>query len=248
MKKQRSVLFFWNVILLAVGLFALSSYALNYDASTFRDEIILFIIPLVILGYVYGKRIIGKPVHQIRDNLSDHDADHYSKTIDIKRPRELREISEAINLMKKNVINASRFIKSIENGELDVSYSENGSADQESNDNAGKSQGPLEGALLSMRAKMREIAKEDKERNWVTEGLAKFIDLLRADNDDLKGLSDKIISNLVKYTGVNQGGLFIANRGQEEDDKEDGVLELVACYAYDRKKFLARKVKISTLR
>lgn len=245
MKKQRSVLFYWNLVLLAVGSFAVSSYVLNYDTSTLNDELILVIIPLVIMGYFFARSSVRKPIDQIRENLFHHEGDHFSQTIDIKKPWEFREISEAINLMKKNVLNASRFIKSIENGELDVNYSENGIADHENTEeNVSRSQDPLEGALLSMRAKMREIAKEDKERNWITEGLAKFIDLLRADNDDLKGLSDKIISNLVKYTEVNQGGLFIVSNDEDSASKEEGYLELVACYAYNRKKFLDRKVKI----
>ncbi len=82
-------------------------------------------------------------------------------------------------------------------------------------------------------------AKNDKQRNWSAEGMAKFSDILRAEVD-LKQLSDTIISNLIKYLKANQGGIFVLN----ESDKDDIHLELLACYAYDRKKYLHRKIGI----
>ncbi|MEM1406721.1 MAG: GAF domain-containing protein, partial [Bacteroidota bacterium] len=56
----------------------------------------------------------------------------------------------------------------------------------------------------------------------------------------LKGLSEKIISGVVTYTKSLQGALFLLN----EDNADDRFLELVSAYAYDRKKFLERRVDI----
>ena len=81
--------------------------------------------------------------------------------------------------------------------------------------------------------------KESEKRQWAANGLAKFADLLRLDQMDSQKMFDSIVSNLVKYVGANQAGLFLI-----DGEKEDRVLNLVAMYAYDRKKFRTKTVAV----
>ena len=99
-------------------------------------------------------------------------------------------------------------------------------------------QSNLSTTLISMRDKLRDNADEDRRRNWTTTGLAQIGEILRAPTATTEELLDNIIKFVVKYTKSNQGGLFILN----EDTENDHYLELVACYAFERKKYLAKRV------
>ena len=63
-----------------------------------------------------------------------------------------------------------------------------------------------------MRDNLKKSAEDDYKRSWTAEGLAKFANILRnSNNGDSTALYDETISNLIKYLGANQGGLFILN-------------------------------------
>lgn len=87
--------------------------------------------------------------------------------------------------------------------------------------------------------KIEEAQEEEKKRQWASEGLAQSIKLMR-DHEEMQQLYDDLISFTVKYVEANQGGLFVLN----EDNKEDLYLELVSTYAYDRKKFIEKRINI----
>ncbi|OFX75672.1 MAG: hypothetical protein A2X12_09595 [Bacteroidetes bacterium GWE2_29_8] len=104
----------------------------------------------------------------------------------------------------------------------------------------------LNDALLSLRDNIarnkdeeEKRRKEDNQRNWTTEGLAKFGEILRLNNDNVDLLSYDIIYNLVKYMKANQGGFFMIN----DDHTDDKYIELIACFAYEKKKYLTKRIE-----
>ena len=97
---------------------------------------------------------------------------------------------------------------------------------------------PIGKALQNIRNEMRQLKEEDEKQAWITNGLAKFSSILR-DKVEVKQYAQNIISYLVKYLNANQGGLYI-----ESSSEEDGrCLELVACYAYGKRKFVEKKIQ-----
>lgn len=78
---------------------------------------------------------------------------------------------------------------------------------------------------------------EDLKRNWISEGLANFSEILRNHSGDMEKMSFMIISSLVKYLNANQGGFFLT-----EEENGQATLSMKACYAYDRKKFADRRI------
>jgi len=84
--------------------------------------------------------------------------------------------------------------------------------------------------------------REDFQRNWVSEGLAMFGEILRQPGENMQEYSYLLISNLVKYLKANQGGFFSI-----ETNKETGkYFQMQACYAYDRRKFADKQIEWGT--
>ena len=140
------------------------------------------------------------------------------------------------NLLKNNadqesdIKTAAKFVKEIEQGNLDVLYEGEGTSGR-------VVENTLATSLISMRDQMKRIAQKENERKWITEGLAMFVDILRS-NDNLSELADTIIRNLVKYLEANQGVLFLLR----DEDPEDVHLRLASCYAYNKKKYIDQRI------
>lgn len=100
--------------------------------------------------------------------------------------------------------------------------------------------GTMGNTLITMRDKLKVNAEEDRKRNWTTSGLAQIGELLRTSFATTQDLFDSIIKFVVKYTKSNQGGLFLLN----EENAGQKHLELVGCYAYERKKFLNKTIDV----
>lgn len=124
----------------------------------------------------------------------------------------------------------TQFIEAVSAGNYDLELNKSSEEDN------------LTNTLVTMRDKLRTNAEDDRKRNWTTTGLAQIGEILRTSTTTSNELYDNIIRFVVKYTKSNQGGLFIIN----EDDEKEKFLELVACYAFERKKFLTKKVEIGS--
>ncbi|MCX2746043.1 GAF domain-containing protein [Mangrovivirga sp. M17] len=93
-------------------------------------------------------------------------------------------------------------------------------------------------ALQNMRNNISESSKRERQEKFITEGIAKVSDIVRSKINNLEELSDLIVSFMVNYMDANQAALFILDSETEED------LEMTGCYAYDRKKFIDKRIKV----
>ncbi|MFN3316024.1 MAG: GAF domain-containing protein, partial [Raineya sp.] len=99
--------------------------------------------------------------------------------------------------------------------------------------------GELGTSLLEMKNSLKAVYEQEQLRAWATAGLAKFSDILRRNNDNIELLCNEIISETVKYLGINQGGIFVLNKNAKEP-----VLELKGMYAFDKKKSMQKTIKL----
>jgi PAS domain S-box-containing protein len=86
-------------------------------------------------------------------------------------------------------------------------------------------------ALLSMKKELQKIEEQKAQRNWITEGIAHFSDLLRTEYSTVEEFGFVAVQALVKYLKANQACLWVRSEREQET-----LLRMVACYAYSRKK------------
>lgn len=94
-------------------------------------------------------------------------------------------------------------------------------------------------ALLDMKSTLHAYREDEARRHWSTQGLAYFADLLRGHSDDIQVFGEQLMCHLVRYLEVNQGGLFVKTEAEEKT-----WLELVACYAYEKKKHSEKRLAL----
>ncbi len=194
----------------------------------------LFVLILVvwILAYSITNPLVRTT--KILRELAQGKIDQNSK-INVKTGDEIEDIGNSVNTLIDGLSKTVTFANEIGKGNLSTKYNK-------------LSDGDLLGeSLLNMR-KSLEVAKEqedkrkadDEKMNWATQGVAKFAEILRQNNDDMNEFSYQIISNIIKYVGANIGGLFLIN----DDNKKEIYFELASSFAYDRRKYLQKKVEL----
>ncbi|MEL7001273.1 MAG: PAS domain-containing protein [Bacteroidota bacterium] len=203
--------------------------ALNQGKKRLLDITLLIILVVnlgvIVLAYILAKKHILKPIKQISDASVTIADGRLKERLEKHSDPDIDRLVNSINQLSNNLNQSAVFAEHIGNGEFDFEID-----DVESN--------LLFNQLSLMRDKLAQVAEEDSKRNWSTEGLAQFGEVLRTYQNDIDELSDRVISNMVKYLGVNQGGIFIVN----EKNPDDPHLELKACYAWERKKHLNNKI------
>ncbi len=155
--------------------------------------------------------------------------------LEITSNDEIDQMGMSLNTLIDSLNNTANFANEIGKGNLKIKFEANSEKDA-----LGNALLNMQQSLIQLREEEDKRKIEDEKRNWATQGLAKFGDILRLNNNDINELTYDIIKNLVNYLHANQGGIFIIN----DDNKQDSFLELSACFAYDRRKFLQKKVQI----
>jgi len=201
-----------------------SSNMLTY---LYVSNIVLFLV-IGIYASFFSSSAITRPIAGLSDLITMLSKGKFVSVTLKKGSDEIGRMAEAIENMLLGLKAKAEFADNIGKGNYDSNFQLLSDEDA------------MGGALIQMRDNLKRAADEDRKRSWSTEGLARFADILRSRTNDLTELSDNIISNLVKYMGANQGALFLVN----DENQQDVFIELVACYAYDRKKVLNKRIQI----
>jgi hypothetical protein len=202
-----------------------------YMQLTYMVFFSLFTIIAVSIFFTnFSKNKVSKPIIQLRDIIAKlgQGEEVADANLELNRKDEIGQISNALSKLNTGLISKSAFAKAIGEAQYDFQFELLGE-----NDVMGKS-------LIHMKDNLLRNHIEDKNRNWVNVGLANIGEILRKTFASQHDFYNEIIQFIVKYLHANQGGVFILNDSQENEK----FLELTACYAYERKKFLEKRIEI----
>ena len=195
----------------------------------------LIAIALSIVLSLFTANMIVKPLEKLMkyaERLSEGELPEFTEQI---YNDEIGETASSISQLTIGLQKTSEFAHAIGQGDFSSNYQPLSDKDV------------LGNSLLNMRKSLQQAQeeqskrqREDIQRNWTTEGLALFAEILRHHTENINELSDDIIVNLVKYMKANQGGIFI----YKDDEPDHAYLELLSAYAYNRKKYFDKRINV----
>ena len=192
-----------------------------------------FLVTFLLLRLLFD---ITKPINLLVHRISILSKGVISeKQVEITGNKEIVSMVNALNNLIMGLRKSADFANDISNEKYDTDFKPLSDKDQ-----LGKS-------LLEMRENLLQAAEEsekqrqiENKQNWINSGSAKFADILNQNYSDTSEFAFNIISNLVKYLDANQGGMFLIN----DDNPNDVYLELKSAFAYNRRKFLEKRIEI----
>lgn len=193
-------------------------------------SIILISILLSLFLSILISNKLQKSVLITRDTLNELSHGNLPNENTVHSKDEIGQMMQALSVLTSNLKNVKSFAEEVGKGAFDSDVS------------VFNNEGHLGIALDGMRKSLSNVAQDDIKRNWATNGVAEIGDILRANNKDLTILYDNVISFIVRYLKANQGGLFLLN----DEVKTDIHIELVACYAYEKKKFTEKRIELKS--
>ncbi len=206
--------------------------------ARFRKFIFIMSIGLIFVSIVIGIitiRSLANPINKTKNILLQMSKGILPKGKLKEGNDEVGQMSKALNLVVQTLKDISDFSLAIGKGDFDNEFKP--LSDQ---DALGQSLIEMREELKKAKKEEENRQKEEQHRNWSSQGVAMFSDILRKFNENMETLSYEVISNMVRYTKSNQGGIFIVN----DNDPDNPFLEMTACYAYDRQKFLKKRIQV----
>jgi hypothetical protein len=208
------------LLTLAVGLYALKK--LQTDLLIIISLIIIAIYIPIAVAFV---RRLSAGIKSIENASASLASGKLNGQANLGNLHEAKNITTSLKSVADDLHRKTVFAEQIKSGNLAVPFET-----RHENDLLGK-------ALVNIKDNLIAIKKEDEQRNWASDGLAKFVTVLQTAKN-LKALSNDIIVNLVRILQANQGALFIV----EKTENEKEVLNMQACYAFSRTKHLSQKI------
>jgi GAF domain-containing protein/HAMP domain-containing protein len=199
----------------------------NFNELLTYGVTLLALVLSVSIGVFISKALIV-PIIQAKNILLALSKGQLPNEKLIAQKDEIGEMAQALFILMENLRNVRSFALAVGEGNFETQIT------------VFHNEGELGTALAGMRESLQKVASADARRNWASTGVAQMIELQRAAHQHSSELYNRMLAFLVNYAGANQGGLFLLNKA----DKGGPFIEMVACYAYSRQKFLTKTLQV----
>jgi nitrate/nitrite-specific signal transduction histidine kinase len=208
----------------------------NYTSKIALIIIIAVLVISVIIAFFLYRitHSIIVPMGKVRTYIKVLASGKIPGTLNLEQDDEVTAMSRDLSLFTGDLKDKSRFAEKIGSGNLGSKYTPLGKED-----NLGNALIQLEQNLADAKEEEQKYKVEEKKRRWVNEGLAKFSDILRMNNDNLNEFSALIIQNLVKYLNAEQGSFFLL-----DDNEDNTTLVLSSSFAMNRRKYKDQELQL----
>ena len=149
------------------------------------------------------------------------------------RFRQMDALTEKVHKETEKNMEIKRFTHALIAGDLGTSFSFT-----DMDQSLSEALNELKDTLVRNREVERQRRLDERKRNWVSEGLAEFGDILRTHSRELESMAYSVVSGLVRYLDANQGAIYLT-----QEEAEEKYLQMIACHAYDRKKFPGNRIR-----
>jgi PAS domain-containing protein len=220
-----------------------SYICIGYPKSELYNELIIysvygfigFIIFIIVLQFFFGLayKPLKRRLNRLKSILTHLAEGQNTDMLKLPGEREFYELGEKVNQISGRFNDLAEFANGLANDNFSQVYPKSFIDDK------------IGEALILINDKLNEAMynenirkKEDKLRDWESEGLSRFVNILQRNRENLDELCYELISNLVEYLNADLGALFFINA----DDPEDIYFEQMATYAFEQRRLVQKKI------
>ncbi|HEY9045834.1 MAG TPA: GAF domain-containing protein [Ohtaekwangia sp.] len=199
----------------------------EHTVTTANALLLTFFIGTIIFVFTFSQylgNMIARPILQTKDTLMKI-SEGELPPVDVKAGKdEIGNMLTSLKTLVYNLTNLRSFTTDVGKGNFDTEVK------------IFNNQGAIAESLLLMRDNLKQSALKEQRAAWVSQRVAEAGKIMRQKHESRAALYDTAIQFVVRSMTASQGSLFII----ADDDAEK--LNLVSCYAYERKKFLEKTI------
>lgn len=186
---------------------------------------VFVIIASLIIGILFSQ-LLTRPLGNLQKTIDSLGRGELPPVLTSESQDEIGEMTNRINSLVENLNKTANFAQNIGNQRFDTEFTP-----VSKNDILGN-------ALINARDSLVASAEANSKENWVVSRLAEVGDILRSTNQ-LSELADQVLAYVVKESGAIQGAFYV----MKKDEAGTDFLDMIASYAYNKKKYLSAKFK-----